>query len=424
MADQIIIKQNNTLTVPDNPIIPFIKGDGIGAEIWSAAELVFNAAVLHAYQGRRKVSWQQFEAGESAFKASGSYLPDETVKAIQTHLIAIKGPLATPVGGGIRSLNVALRKSLDLYVCMRPVRWFADVPAPTRHPEKVEMVIFRENSEDLYAGIEFAADSQENKDFLKLLQENFPEAYAKMPYPQSCGIGIKPVSKAGSERLINAALQWAIDNHRKIVTLVHKGNIMKFTEGAFRNWGYDLAETAYGDHVITQRQLEAIAKQSGEAKAEQTKQDALNAGKLLVNDIITDAAFERTLTHPEAFDVIATTNLNGDYLSDGLAAQVGGIGIAPGANINFQTGAAVFEATHGTAPTIAGKNLANPSSLILSGEMMFKYMGWYEAADCLTQALMNAFKHQYFTVDLSSQLEGITALGTQEFAEKLIQFIR
>ena len=341
--------------------------------------------------------------------------------SIQEYKIAIKGPLTTPVGGGIRSLNVTLRKTLDLYVCLRPVRWFEGITAPVREPSQIDITIFRENTEDLYAGIEFAADTSENETFQQLLKENFPEQYAKIRFQNSVGLGVKPISKAGSERLIRAAIQYAIDNSKKTLTLVHKGNIMKFTEGAFRNWGYDLAEKEFGHQVFTQQQWQQIKKEYGENAANETKQTALADGKLWVNDVITDAAFQQILLYPAEFDVIASSNLNGDYLSDAIAAQVGGIGIAPGANLNMDSKVAIFEATHGTAPSIAGKNIANPSSLILSAEMMLRYLGWDEAADLIVKALSQTLKDKQLTADLALNVSDAVRLGTKEFAAKIIE---
>src|ERR1700756_465156 len=375
-----ITLRDGKLVVPDNPIIPFIEGDGTGPDIWRASVRVMDAAVQKAYGGKRKIHWMEVYAGEKSHKLLNSGLPDETVEACREYLVSIKGPLTTPVGGGIRSLNVALRQLLDLYVCLRPVRWFKGVPSPVKHPEKVDMVIFRENTEDIYAGIEFEAGTEENKKFLELFKQNFPKAYAKIRFPLTSGIGIKPVSKEGSERLIRSAIEYAVTNKRKSVTLVHKGNIQKFTEGAFRNWGYQLAEREFAAGTYTWEQWERTKAAKGEQQANAEMDAARKSGRIIVKDAIADITLQQVLTRPDEFDVIATTNLNGDYLSDALAAQVGGIGIAPGGNINYLTGHAVFEATHGTAPKYANLDKVNPGSVILSGEMMFRYMGWLEAA--------------------------------------------
>jgi isocitrate dehydrogenase len=362
-------------------------------------------------------------AGEKSFKQFNSWLPDATVAACRDYLVSIKGPLTTPIGGGIRSLNVALRQMLDLYVCLRPVRWFKGVPSPVKHPEKVEMVIFRENCEDIYAGIEFEQGSEANKKFLDLFKANFPKEYAKIRFPESSGIGIKPVSKDGSERLIRSAIEYAIANKRKSVTIVHKGNIMKFTEGAFRNWGYALAEREFGPQVYTWEQWEKTKAASGEAAANAEQKAALATGKILIKDAIADITLQQVLTRPEEFDVIATLNLNGDYLSDALAAQVGGIGIAPGGNINYLTGHAVFEATHGTAPKYADLDKVNPGSVILSGEMMLRYMGWTEAADALIRAMDTAIGNKLVTYDFARLMEGAKEVKCSEFADELIKAI-
>ena len=412
--------ENGVLHVPDMPILPFIEGDGIGPDIWRAAKLVFDSAVEKAYNGQRKIQWMEVYAGQKAFDKFGSWLPEDTIQAFKEFLVGIKGPLTTPVGGGIRSLNVALRKDLDLYVCQRPVRWFAGLPSPVKHPENVNMVIFRENTEDLYAGIEFEEGCPETETFKKLLRENFPSEYAKIRFPDTVGIGLKPISREGTERLVRAAIQWALDNHRRSVTLVHKGNIMKYTEGAFRKWGYELAEREFGERVYTWAQWEQTKAKSGEdaAAAEQARE--LAAGRLLVKDLIADIIFEHTITRPQDYDVIATMNLNGDFLSDALAAQVGGVGIAPGGNINFETGVAVFEATHGTAPKYTNKNIVNPSSVILSGEMMFRYLGWNEAADCIIRGVERAVSKKTVTNDFHRQMEGATLLTTSQFGEAIV----
>jgi isocitrate dehydrogenase len=418
---QRICSENGRMVVPNQPIIPFIEGDGSGPDIWRAARRVLDVAVEKAYEGQRKVQWLEVLAGEKAFHQTGNWLPDETLAAFREYLVGIKGPLTTPVGGGIRSLNVTLRKELDLYVCQRPVRWFMGVPSPVRHPELVDMVIFRENTEDVYSGMEFEPDSDDNRRFMQMLREQFPAVYQRIRFPKSTAFGIKPISKEGSQRLVRAALQWALDHRRRTLTLVHKGNIMKFTEGAFRRWGYEVAETEFGEHVFTREQWNRIAAQDGEAEANQARQQAWEAGKLWVTDVITDATFEIALTRPTELDVIATMNLNGDYLSDALAAQVGGIGIAPGGNINYQTGAAIFEATHGTAPALANKDVANPCSVILSGEMMFRHLGWNEAADLLIRGVEGAIQDRTVTADFYAMMGDATLLKTSEFGDALIR---
>jgi len=415
-----IALRGGKLWVPDHPIIPFIEGDGIGPDIWRAARRVFEAAIHKAYGGRRKIAWMEVFAGEKSFKTFNTWLPDETIEAFREYVIGIKGPLTTPVGGGIRSLNVALRKELDLYVCQRPVRWFKDLPSTVKYPERVNMVTFRENTEDLYAGIEFAAGTEENARFLRLLQEHFPAEYERIRFKENVGIGVKPISQEGSQRLVRAAIRWALDNQRRSVTLVHKGNIMKFTEGAFRNWGYDVAETEFAQWTYTRRQWERTKAARGEEAANQEQKDALDRGMLLVKEMIADIVFEQTITRADEFDVLATMNLNGDYLSDALAAQVGGVGIAPGGNINYDTGVAVFEATHGTAPTIANQDVANPSSLLLSGEMMLRYMGWNEAADRIVHAIEQAIVRKQVTFDLYRLMQDATLLKTSEFGETLV----
>jgi isocitrate dehydrogenase len=409
------------LTVPDNPIIPFIEGDGTGPDIWRASVRVMDAAVQKAYGGKRKIHWMEVYAGEKAYKLLNSWLPDETVTACRDYLISIKGPLTTPIGGGIRSLNVALRQLLDLYVCLRPVRWFKGVPSPVKHPEKVDMVIFRENTEDIYAGIEFETGTEENKKFLDMFRQAFPKSYAKIRFPDSSGIGIKPVSKEGSERLIRSALEYAIKNKRKSLTLVHKGNIQKFTEGAFRNWGYQLAEREFGAQTYTWEQWERTKAAKGEKDANSEMDAARKAGMLIVKDAIADIALQQVLTRADEFDVIATLNLNGDYISDALAAQVGGIGIAPGGNINYKTGHAVFEATHGTAPKYANLDKVNPGSVILSGEMMLRYMGWFEAADALIGAMDRTIAEKIVTYDFARLMDGAKEVSTSAFGDALIR---
>jgi isocitrate dehydrogenase len=419
-----ITMQNGKLVVPDNPIIPFIEGDGTGPDIWRATVRVLDAAVESAYSGQRKIHWMEVYAGEKAHGLFDTWLPDETVEACKNYLVSIKGPLTTPVGGGIRSLNVALRQLLDMYVCLRPVRWFQGVPSPVKNPGAVDMVIFRENTEDIYAGIEFEQGSDEAKTFLKLLQENFPKQYAKIRFPETAGIGIKPVSQEGTERLVRSAIDYAIANKRKSLTIVHKGNIMKFTEGAFRNWAYQLAEREYPEQVYIWGHWEKTRAELGVEAANKAQAEALAKGRILIKDSIADITLQQVLTRPEDFDVIATLNLNGDYLSDALAAQVGGIGIAPGGNINYQTGTAVFEATHGTAPKYANLDKVNPGSLILSGEMMLRYMGWTEAADAIIKAMDAAISSKRVTYDFARLMEGATEVKCSEFADVLIENLK
>jgi len=412
---------NGKLHVPNDPIIPFIEGDGIGPDIWRASVRVFDAAVEKAYQGERKINWLEVYAGEKAFDKFNNWLPDETIEKCREYLVSIKGPLTTPIGGGMRSLNVALRQLLDLYVCLRPVRWYQDVPSPIKSPENVDMVIFRENTEDIYAGIEFEQGTESNQQFLSLFKEAFPEEYAKIRFPETSGIGIKPISIEGSERLLRSAFDYAIENKRKSVTFVHKGNIMKFTEGAFRNWGYELAEREYGEHVYTWDQWERTKEEKGEAAANQEQSEAIENGAILVKDAIADITLQQVLTRPSEFDVIATMNLNGDYLSDALAAQVGGIGIAPGGNLNNITGHAVFEATHGTAPKYTDLDKVNPGSVILSGEMMLRYMGWTEAADLIIQSMDATIQKKTVTYDFARLMGSITPVKCSEFGDELIK---
>jgi isocitrate dehydrogenase len=409
------------LRVPDQPIVPFIEGDGTGPDIWRASVRVFDAAVQKAYGGKRKIRWMEVFAGEKANKAYNSWLPDETVTACRDYLVSIKGPLTTPVGSGIRSLNVALRQLLDLYVCLRPVRWFKGVPSPVLSPEKVDMVIFRENTEDIYAGIEFEAGSADVKKFLDAFKQSFPKQYAKIRFPETSGIGLKPASKEGTERLFRAAVRYAIVNKRKSVTIVHKGNIMKFTEGAFRNWSYQLAEREFPNDVYTWEQWERTKAALGEKDANAEMDAARKAGKVIIKDAIADITLQQVLTRPDEFDVVATMNLNGDYLSDALAAQVGGIGIAPGGNINYLTGHAVFEATHGTAPKYANQDKVNPGSVILSGEMMLRYMGWTEAADAIISAMDKTIAQRTVTYDFARLMKGATEVKCSEFADNLIR---
>ncbi len=420
-SGQKISLENGKVKVPDHPIIPFIEGDGTGPDIWRAAKQVLDSAVEKASKGSQQISWMEVYAGEKAFTNFGNWLPEETIQAFSEFHVGLKGPLTTPIGGGIRSLNVAIRKALDLYVCQRPVRWFTGAPSPIKHPEYVDMVVFRENTEDIYTGIEFEDGSEENALFKKLLQEHFPDQYAKVRFPDTAGFGIKPVSREGTERLVRAAIQWALDNKRHSVTLVHKGNIMKFTEGAFRRWGYELAEREFGDRVYTWSEWERTKAQKGEDAANQEQDQALQNGKLLIKDVIADIVFQQTISRSKNFDVLATTNLNGDYLSDALAALVGGVGIAPGGNINYATGHAVFEATHGTAPIHANKNMVNPGSVILSGEMMFRYLGWDKAADLIIKGLEGAIAAKTVTYDFHRLMEGATRLSTTEFGEAIIR---
>ena len=413
--------QGGKMLVPDSVIIPFVEGDGTGRDIWRASKRVFDAAVQKSYQGKRKVVWMEVYAGEKAFNQSGSWLPDETVQAFDEFLVGIKGPLTTPIGGGFRSLNVALRKALDLYVCQRPIRYFPGVPSPVKHPEYVDMVVFRENTEDIYTGIEFEYPTPQNQQFKALLRDNFPDDYQKIRFPETAGYGVKPVSKEGTSRLVQAAIQWALENKRRSVTLVHKGNIMKYTEGAFRNWGYEIAEAEFGERVYTWAQWERTVQASGEEAANAQQDEALRTGKLLVKDVIADIVFQQTITRAREFDVLATMNLNGDYLSDALAAQVGGIGIAPGGNINYTTGHAVFEATHGTAPKYADKDMVNPGSVILSGEMMFNYLGWHEAAALIIKGMEGAIAAKTVTYDFHRLMDGARLLKTSAFGDAVIQ---
>ena len=412
--------ENGKLRVPDNPVIPYIAGDGIGVDISPVMLEVVDAAVERAYGGARRIRWVEVYAGEKANNLTGSWLPDETIEVMKEYLVSIKGPLTTPVGGGIRSLNVAVRQIMDLYVCLRPVRWFEGVPSPVRNPQLVDMAIFRENTEDIYAGIEFESGSEQNRRFLELFREAFPASYDKIRFPETSGIGIKPVSREGTERLARAAIRYAIDNGRKSVTFVHKGNIMKFTEGAFRNWGYEVAEREFGAETYTWSQWERTVAGEGQDAADAEQKEALAAGRILCKDAIADITLQQVLTRPAEFDVIATTNLNGDYLSDALAAQVGGIGIAPGGNINYDTGHAVFEATHGTAPKYAGRDMVNPGSLVLSAEMMLRYMGWKEAADRVISAMDGAIASRNVTYDFARLMDGANRVSCSEFGRTMI----
>nr|WP_255688577.1 NADP-dependent isocitrate dehydrogenase [Brevibacillus sp. AF8] len=416
-AGEKITVDNGKLVVPNNPIIPFIEGDGTGPDIWKASVRVLDAAVEKAYKGEKKIAWFEVFAGEKSFNQYSEWLPEDTLTAVREYLIAIKGPLTTPVGGGIRSINVALRQELDLYACVRPVQYFDGVPSPVKHPELTDMVIFRENTEDIYAGVEWAEGTPEVKKVIDFLQNEM--GVKKIRFPETSGIGIKPVSKDGTERLVRAAIDYAIDNKRKSVTLVHKGNIMKFTEGAFKSWGYALAEAEYGDKVFTWAQYDRIKAEGGDADKAQKEAEA--AGKIIVKDVIADAFLQQILTRPAEYDVVATLNLNGDYVSDALAAQVGGIGIAPGANINYLTGHAIFEATHGTAPKYAGLDKVNPSSVILSGEMMLRHLGWNEAADLIINSMEKTISAKTVTYDFARLMEGAQELKCSEFADALIQ---
>ena len=419
MADKILMDKNGKLNVTDRPTIPFIEGDGIGPDIWQASVRVFDAAVEKAFHGKKKINWMKVLAGEEAFNKTGEWMPKSTMDALKEYLVAIKGPLTTPVGGGIRSLNVMLRQELDLYVCLRPIKYFEGVPSPMWQPEKVNMVIFRENTEDIYAGIEYMTGTPEAKKLLDFLQNDL--GVKKIRFPESTSFGIKVVSKEGSERLIRAAIEYAIANKLPSVTLVHKGNIMKFTEGAFKNWGYELAQREFKNEVYTWNQWEATKKERGEAVANEDMRIASIGGKVIIKDAIADNFLQQALLAPQDYSIIATLNLNGDYISDALAAQVGGIGIAPGANINYSTGHAIFEATHGTAPRFANTNSMNPSSLILSGVMMFEYLGWRDAAEMITNAVGKTIRNKTVTIDFYNLMKGGTLLKTSEFADAVIK---
>lgn len=406
MSGTKITLSNGKLHVPNDPIIPFIEGDGIGPDIWAAASRVLEAAVAKAYNGEKSIVWKEVMAGQKAMDNTGEWLPQATLDNIDEYLVSIKGPLTTPVGGGIRSLNVALRQKLDLYACVRPVQYFEGVPSPVKHPEHVDMIIFRENTEDIYAGIEFAEGTDENAAFLQWLKANYPERYAKVRFPDTVGIGIKPVSQEGTNRLVKAAIQYAIDNNKDSVTLVHKGNIMKFTEGSFRDWGYECAAQDFGGEELDGGPWHVITLEDGR--------------KITIKDVIADAMLQQIILRPKEYGVIATLNLNGDYISDALAAQVGGIGIAPGANINYSTGVSIFEATHGTAPKYAGQDKVNPSSVILSGEMMFRYLGWPEAADLIIKGINGAIAKKRVTYDFERLMDGATLLKCSEFGDEII----
>lgn len=418
MAAKITMGETGKLNVPDQPIIPFIEGDGIGPEIWKVAQKVFDTAVNKAYDGSRKIEWKEMLAGEKAFNQTGNWLPEETLKTAKEYIVSIKGPLTTPIGGGIRSLNVAMRQDLDLYACVRPVKWYKGVPSPVVHPQHVDMVIFRENTEDIYAGIEWKAGSAEAQKFEKFLMEEM--GVKSVRFPGQSSYGVKPVSDEGSKRLVRAAIEYALENNLPSVTLVHKGNIMKFTEGGFKQWGYEVARKEFADKTFTWDEWDELKKEKGEAEANEAQRKALHEGKLLIKDIIADNFLQQILIAPKDFSVVATLNLNGDYISDALAAEVGGIGIAPGANINYKTGYAVFEATHGTAPKFAGTNSMNPSSVILSGCMLLEYIGWKEAAKLITDALQATIMRKRVTIDFYNLMDGATLLKTTEFGDELI----
>ena len=423
ISGEKITLKNNCLSVPDNPIIPFIEGDGIGKDIWLTSEKVLNSAIQKAYDGTKKIEWLEVYAGEKANEVYGEliWLPQETLDMINQYLVAIKGPLTTPVGGGIRSINVALRQKLDLYVCQRPVRWFENVPSPIKRPQDVNMTIFRENTEGIYAGIEFEEGSEDVKVLKKMLKDKFKNRFEKIRFPESVGIGLKPIPREGSKRLVFDAIEYAINQKRKSVTLVHKGNIMKFTEGAFKKWGYEVAKNKFQDDIFTWAEYDILLDTKGKKYADLAQNEAIKSGKVIIKDVIADAFLQQILTRPKEYDVIATMNLNGDYISDALAAQVGGIGMAPGANINYQTGKAIFEATHGTAPKYAGLDKVNPSSVILSGEMMLRYLGWHEAADLIINSITATMKQKKVTYDLERQMDGATLLKCSEFGQALIE---
>jgi len=436
----IITITNNVLNVPDDPIIPFVSGDGIGPEIWSTSKFVFDSAVEKAYNGKRKIDWLEVLAGGKAFDQTGEWLPEATVEAFKKYLVGIKGPLTTPIGKGITSINVALRQKLDLYVCLRPVKYYGGIETPVRRPEKVDMIIFRENTEDIYTGIEFKADTEDNKILMEFIKEKFPERFDKIRFgtlkktneflkaedlPESdvveVGIGIKVISRVGAQRLMIAALKYAFEHKRRSITIVHKGNIMKYTSGSFRDWSYEIADELYGDRIYTMMQWEKTMEKEGRDAADKNLQEAIDSGKLLIKDSIADNALQKVLTHPEEFDIIATANLDGDYLSDAIAAEVGGIGIAPGGNINYITGHAIFEATHGTAPTLAGKNKVNPSSVILSGMMMLYYMGWTEAADMIEKGVRGAINSRKVTFDFAEQMLNATEVSCSQFGKEIVE---
>ncbi len=417
MTFQKITMKDGKLVVPDFPIIPFISGDGIGPEIWTQAQAIFNRAIEVAYGDSRAIQWQEVFAGEKAFQQTGEWLPERTLATIREYLVAIKGPLTTPIGGGIRSLNVALRQQLDLYACVRPVRYFEGTPSPMKHPERTNMVVFRENTEDIYAGIEFVSGSQQAHELIEFLQENLQ--VTSIRFPQTSAIGVKPVSVEGTKRLVRGAFNYAIQQHRKTVTLVHKGNIMKFTEGGFKKWGYEVANEEFAEQTFTWTTYEQIKTEKGEEAANQELVAAKEAGKIIVKDCIADIFLEELIARPEDHEIVATLNLNGDYISDALAATVGGVGISPGANINYQTGHAIFEATHGTAPKFAGKNMVNPCSVLLSGALLFRYLGWAEVADAIEAAIEAAISSQKVTFDFARLLPGATEVSLSEFSQQI-----
>jgi len=417
MTFQKITMKDGKLVVPDFPIIPFISGDGIGPEIWTQAQAIFNRAIEVAYGDSRAIQWQEVFAGEKAFQQTGEWLPERTLATIREYLVAIKGPLTTPIGGGIRSLNVALRQQLDLYACVRPVRYFEGTPSPMKHPERTNMVVFRENTEDIYAGIEFVSGSQQAHELIEFLQENLQ--VTSIRFPQTSAIGVKPVSVEGTKRLVRAAFNYAIQQHRKTVTLVHKGNIMKFTEGGFKKWGYEVANEEFAEQTFTWTTYEQIKTEKGEEAANQELVAAKEAGKIIVKDCIADIFLEELIARPEDHEIVATLNLNGDYISDALAATVGGVGISPGANINYQAGHAIFEATHGTAPKFAGKNMVNPCSVLLSGALLFRYLGWAEVADAIEAAIEAAISSQKVTFDFARLLPGATEVSLSEFSQQI-----
>ncbi len=419
--DQIISFSNGKIQVPDQPVIPFIEGDGVGPELWHAARQIVEAAVELAYLGKHIIMWKEVYAGQKAFDLTGNWLPIETLQAFKKYHVGMKGPLNTPIGEGIRSLNVALRKELDLFTSLRPVKYFPGTPSPLRKPEHVDIVLFRENTEDVYTGIEFEAGSLEADSLMDFLKTKLPDSYAKIRFPDSSALGIKPISREGSERIVRTAVEWALHNQRKTITLIHKGNIMKFTEGSFLKWGYALAEREFGGRVYTTQQWKHTLQKNGEDAAHEELEKAKQDNKLLIKDMIVDAAFEHAITHPLDMDVLVTTNLNGDYLSDALAALVGGLGIAPGANINFVTGNAIFEAAHGTAPNLAGKNIANPGSLILSSVLMLRYLGWNEAANLIENGMRKTLASKNVTADFFEQMKNATCLSTSDFAEQVVQ---
>lgn len=420
MTAEKITMQDNQLKTPKEPIIPYIAGDGIGPEIWEAAKAVFDEAVNKVYQGKRKVSWLPLLAGETAFKKTGEWLPKETVDALKANLVAIKGPLTTPIGQGHRSINVTLRQKLDLYACFRPVKYYEGSPSPVKNPQNVDINVFRENTEDIYAGIDIEAGTEEAIKLQQLLKDN--GQLNKVRFPETSNYAIKPISEQGSKRIVHAAIEYAFQNNLGHVTLVHKGNIMKKTEGSFKKWGYEEAEK-YGDRVFTMNTYDKIKQTKGQDAADSALTAAEYAGRLVVNDVITDNFFQQSLLHPENFDVVVTMNLNGDYISDALAAQVGGIGISPGGNVNFETGQAIFEATHGTAPQFAGQNKLNPTSLILSGAMMFDYIGWHEVARVIQDAIGVAIRGKHVTLDFAKQLPGSELLSTSEYGNFIVKTI-